>query len=108
MTERTRFANRRQGWAQTFKYGPVEYRVTSNRFIDGDIGELFLDAGKTGSDAHIIAKEAAVLFSLARQYGCPLRVIKAALLRLEDGGPAGPTGMALALAEQNEPLLEPA
>lgn len=99
MTDRSRFRNRRYGESFEFSHDGVGYHAFVNRLDNGQIGELFVDAGKVGTTAFTIAKEAAVLFSLARQFGAPLAVIRAALPRLEDGAPAGPTGMALAIAE---------
>jgi len=97
---RESFEPRRQGEAFEFTHGNVPYHVVANRLPDGKLGEVFIDAGKTGSDADIVADEAAVLVSLALQYGTPLSTIRAALPKLADGKPAGPMGQALKMAEQ--------
>jgi ribonucleoside-diphosphate reductase alpha chain len=45
--------------------------------------------------ADINARDAAVVFSIARQYGTPLEVIRAALMRDTDGKASGPLGTIL-------------
>lgn len=99
---RTRFRNRRPGRSFHFSFEGVPYHAVVNDLADG-IGELFLDGGKVGTTAFTLGKEAAVLFSLARQHGAPLDVIRDALPRLADGSPAGPTGLALQIAGEGEP-----
>lgn len=101
MTRET-FPNYREGESFTFDHDDLSYHAIVNRLPNGEIGEIFVDAGKIGSSAYTIAKEAAVLFSLARQHGCPLAVIRAALPLLADGNPAGPTGMALKIADGHD------
>lgn len=99
MNARKRFPHRRPGHAFDFDYGGLNFHCVVNCFGDGQPGEIFLDAGKVGTSAYVISDEAAVLFSLARQYGAPLQVIKDALPKLLNGHPAGPMGMALKLSE---------
>jgi hypothetical protein len=89
--------NRRNSEAVGFEHHGLAYRACVSRFEDGSIAEMFLDTGKTGTSANIIAKECAVMFSIARQYGAPEGVLFNALPKLHDGSPAGPMGTALAL-----------
>ncbi len=70
-----------------------------SRFNDGRLAELFLSAGKPGSAADIIASDAAVILSIALQYGAPLDVIRHALQKLPNGKAAGPIGHLLDLIE---------
>jgi len=51
---------------------------------------VFLDASKPGSAMQAMARDAAVLASLALQYGVPLETIRAALTRDDADGPSGP------------------
>jgi hypothetical protein len=54
--------------------------------------------------AGINASDAAVLFSIARQYVAPLDVLRKALMRESDGKAAGPLAAALdAIAEDRKP-----
>jgi hypothetical protein len=60
-------------------------------FDDGRVAELFIDAPKTASQMTAVMRDAAVLISLALQYGAPLDELKEAVTRLEDGTtPASP------------------
>jgi ribonucleoside-diphosphate reductase alpha chain len=69
--------------------------VTVSRFIDGRIGEIFLQNHKPGSQSDSNARDAAVAASLALQFGCPLEVLRRALLRDAPGRPSTPLGAAL-------------
>lgn len=55
--------------------------VTAGYYPDGEVGEAFIDAGKAGEQIAAIARDAAVTFSMALQYGAPLEVIANALTR---------------------------
>jgi hypothetical protein len=97
MNTRTVLAPRRESTGLSFEHDGVAYRATISRFEDGSIAELFLNAGKLGSAADKMAHDAAVIYSIARQYGVPERVLYDALTKLKDGSPAGPLGLVLAL-----------
>ena len=45
------------------------FTVTVGFFDDGAMGEVFVDSRKTGGDVEAIARDAAVLLSLALQHG---------------------------------------
>ena len=49
------------------------FTVTIGFYADGTVGEVFIDGGKTGQDMQSIARDAAVLLSLALQHGVPPR-----------------------------------
>jgi hypothetical protein len=87
--------SRRRSEAIDFEHEGLHYRACFSRYADGSIAEMFLDAGKTGTSANIMAKEAAVIFSIARQFDAPVEVLWSALPKLQDGSPAGPVGAAL-------------
>lgn len=59
---------------------------------DAPISEVFLNVGKTGEQAETLARDSAVLLSLALQHGVPLTTIGHALTRNADGSPSGPIG----------------
>ena len=49
-------------------------RSPSRRFLhDGALGEVFINSRKTGGDVEAIARDAAVLLSLALQHGVASR-----------------------------------
>jgi hypothetical protein len=51
------------------------------------VAEIFLTSRKIGSGTEAIARDAAILLSLAVQHGCPLDTIMHALTRNQDGSP---------------------
>lgn len=57
--------------------------------------EMFLQAGKAGSDIEAIARDAAVLASIALQHGAMIEDLRASITRLELDAPAGPVGVLL-------------
>jgi ribonucleoside-diphosphate reductase alpha chain len=59
------------------------------------IGELFLSNHRVNSMAGIVASDAAVVASIALQYGVPVDVIRNALMRDSRGRPSGPLGVVL-------------
>lgn len=87
--------SRRESETFDFEHSGVRYTATLSRFRDGDIAEMFLNAGKVGCAADAVAHDAAVLFSIACQFGVPVDVSSRSLAKLEDGNPAGPVGVAL-------------
>ena len=50
----------------------------------------FLQAGKAGSEVEALARDAAVLASMALQHGATVADLRAAMTRLDEGLPAGP------------------
>lgn len=95
MGERQRLPDRRASEAFSFEVNSLRYTATVSRFADGRPGELFLSNHKASSQADSNAKDAAIIASLALQYGVPLDVIRKALLRDPTGRPSTPVGMAL-------------
>ena len=77
-----------------FEHGNRLWRVAFGRFPDGRPAELFLDGGSVDPLSEL-AKESAIVASLALQSGCPFETLRHAL----DGRDAGPIGTALALIE---------
>jgi hypothetical protein len=73
--------SRRDSTNFTFECGTFTCVATVSFFTDGRVGEIFLGNGKAGSTADAIAKDSAVVASIALQYGAPLEVIRRALLR---------------------------
>jgi hypothetical protein len=61
-------------------------------YDDGCIGEIFVDASKSGQDLQAIARDAAVVISLALQHGAPLSTIRHAITRNGRNEPASILG----------------
>jgi ribonucleoside-diphosphate reductase alpha chain len=100
MSGRHRLANRRKHEVAEFECDGVRFIAGIGRSVDGQIAELFLNAGKPGCAAETAARDAAIILSIALQHGCPLDTIQHALTKLADGkSPAGPIGRALEIFE---------
>lgn len=97
MTERSRLPNRRASETFALECAGLSYVATISRLGDGCLGEIFLTNHKAGSAAGIMASDAAVVCSLALQYGVPVDVIRKALCRDSHGRASGPLGAALDL-----------
>ena len=61
------------------------FSVTLGRYPGGEVGEVFISGAKVGSEVEAVARDGAVLLSLALQYGVPLETIKHAITRESDG-----------------------
>jgi ribonucleoside-diphosphate reductase alpha chain len=106
MTARECLPNRRANSTFDFEVGGLRYTATVSRFPDGRrIAELFIQNTKPGSQSDSYARDAAVAASLALQHGCPLEVLKRAVLRDPQGRASTPLGAALDLlaAEESSP-----
>jgi hypothetical protein len=95
MTERRRLRNRRLSETFELESQGLRFTATVSRFRDGSLAEIFLQNHKAGSMAGINAQDAAVVCSIALQYGVPVEVIKRALMRDSQGRASGPLAVAL-------------
>jgi ribonucleoside-diphosphate reductase alpha chain len=75
----------------------MEYAVTVGYFPDGEVGEIFLNAGKVNSSVDIASRDAAIAASIALQCGASPQAMSAAMSREPDGSPSGPLGAVLQL-----------
>src|SRR5262245_3607073 len=64
------------------------FHVTHGYYADGTIGEIFISGAKAGSEVEAVARDGAVLLSIALQYGVPLEVIRHAITREANGKPS--------------------
>jgi hypothetical protein len=64
------------------------FAVTLGFYPDGRLGEVFIHGAKAGSETDGIARDGAVLLSIALQYGVPLETIKHAITRDPNGAPS--------------------
>jgi len=108
MTARERLPSRRQAETFDLEAGGLKYRATIGRFDDGRLAEIFLVNHKAGSTAGIMASDAAVLCSIALQYGAPAETLRRALMRDPHGHALGPLGRVLDLVEPQEDAVDPA
>jgi hypothetical protein len=66
--------------------------ITTGFYADGALGEVFIDAGKSGQDVQSIARDAGVMLSVAIQYGTSLETIRHAVTRDSAGEPTSILG----------------
>src|SRR3977135_710249 len=109
MTARAPLPNRRFG--QNFEITHAGQRtpfvITIGRYPDGSIGEVFIAGSKSGSAFDAVARDGAILLSLALQHGVALETIKHALTREGDGSPSTIVGAVVdKLAEMEAPTAE--
>ena len=55
--------------------------ITAGFYDDGALGEVFIDTGKSGADLAHVARDAAVVISLALQHGVSIETIRHAVTR---------------------------
>lgn len=92
--------NRRASTTFCFECSGLNYTATVSRFADGRPAELFLNNSKYASQSDMNARDAAILCSLALQFGVPINVLCGAIGRDAAGRPTSPIGCALdAMAE---------
>lgn len=92
MTERERLPNRRYSETFAIPMWGDKFHITVGYYSDGRVGEVFIAGSKRGTQTDSVCRDAAVLLSIALQYGVPLIVIKDALTRDADGKPSSITG----------------
>lgn len=100
---RTPLPNRRAHEAFHFYHWDQKFIAGVGRAVpSAPISEVWINTGKTGTQAETLARDSAVLLSLALQYGAPLSAIGRALTRNADGSASGPIGALVDLMERPE------
>jgi len=77
--------NRRPAVTFAFHHQQFKYHVTCGYAPNGHLAEIFINSSKQDSAMDASAKDAAILTSLALQYGAPIPTIQAAMLRDNNG-----------------------
>jgi len=95
VTARERLPNRRS--SETFAFDCDGHRcvATVSRFGDGRLAEIFISDSRAGSHLDHLARDAAILASIAFQYGAPVDVVRHAVQRDQIGRAVTPLGAAL-------------
>lgn len=93
--QRRRLPNRRASETFGFQCNGLRYTATASWFDEGNLGEVFLSNHRADSHADACARDAAILASIALQFGAPLEVLRKALLRDSQGRPSTPVGAVL-------------
>jgi ribonucleoside-diphosphate reductase alpha chain len=102
MTARMRLPDRRPCETFQLEVAGLRYTASIGRLPDGRIGELFLTNHKSNSMADTIARDSAIVFSIAVQHGADLETIRKALCRDAQGRASGPLGAALDIIAEQE------
>jgi hypothetical protein len=94
MTNRRTLPQRRRCETFEISFGGLSrsHTITLGYYDDGALGEVFINGGKSGEQVEAIARDGAVLLSLALQYGAELANIKSAITRDEQGAPTSVVG----------------
>jgi ribonucleoside-diphosphate reductase alpha chain len=92
---RERLPNRRSSETFAFTCDGRSCLATVSRFEDGRLAEIFISDARAGSHLDHLARDAAILASIAFQYGAPIDVIRHALQRDQIGRAETPLGAAL-------------
>ena len=90
MTTRATLPLRRRCETFELRHGGqnTPYQVTLGYYDSNEIGEVFISGSKAGSTTEAVARDGAVLLSIALQHGVPLETIKHALTREGNGTPS--------------------
>ncbi len=86
---RRRLPNRRPSETRTLEVAGQVFDVTVGFGDDGQPGEVFMAAGKEGSQLNAMLADAAVVVSVALQYGVPALALAKSVGRLP-GAPVTP------------------
>lgn len=92
MTERSRLPNRRHHETFSLRHWNMNYKIGFGRSNDGVIQEVFINCGRSGEQSETLARDSAILLSLALQFGIPVEAMKKSITRNTDGSPTGPIG----------------
>lgn len=94
--EATREALPQRRRAETFEldWGGLNlpHTITVGYYNDGRVGEVFIDAGKSGEVVEAIARDGAILLSLAIQHGADIEAIARAITRDSQSKPTSIIG----------------
>jgi hypothetical protein len=98
---RVSLPNRRAHEVLKFQHWGLSYIVGLGRAHENaPVTEIFLNSGKSGEQAQTLARDSAVLLSLALQHGTPIATMQKAITRNADGTPSGPIGQLLDIIAQ--------
>jgi hypothetical protein len=92
---RNRLPNKRKAISTTFERDGARFEMTAGYYPDDRPGEVFLNADRANSLLDFLMSDAAILASIALQYGASLDELRHALKRDARGNAASPIGEAL-------------
>ena len=94
MTARRELPQRRRCETFDIDFGGLKraHTVSVGYYPDGSPGEVFISGGKSGEQVEAIARDGAVLISMALQHGVALDTIKHAITRNAQDEPTSIVG----------------
>ena len=94
---RANLPNRRAVETITLTHEGFTFHLSTGYYEDGGVGEAFVHAEGRNVNSMLanLLKDAAIIVSLARQWGVPVDKMREGVLRDEDGSPATIIGCAL-------------
>ncbi len=100
MTRRS-LPHRRRAETFNIEHAGQTYFVSVGLYVDGAIGEVFVQAAKTSSQIEALARDAAIVLSVALQYGASVETLCHGVTRAADGSPASLIGAVLDALPRN-------
>lgn len=95
---RKRLPNRRVILTETFTFAGITHHGSIGFHPEtGEVLEVFMEAGKNGSDLQQASRASGITASLALQHGCPFNTLRHSLPKLHNGKPADSLGTFLSL-----------
>jgi hypothetical protein len=95
LTMRHRLPNRRRCESFEFRHNGFAFTLSAGFYRDGRLAEIFLASHKPSTAIEATARDAAIVVSIALQFGADIETIRQALTRDHDGRPATLLGAAL-------------
>lgn len=86
---------RRHSESLTIWSGARPFTVTVGYYDDNTPGEIFINYGRAGTDMEALMRDAAVVLSLALQFGVPTATIRGAVTREGNGDASSIVGAIL-------------
>ena len=104
MPDRTRLPNRRPSFTAKIEHAGHKFHISWSRDAAGAVREVFIAGGKDGQMLRHMTEDAAIVASLALQFGARLEDLLAAVGRDPSGDDrmASPLGAALLLIHNSE------
>jgi hypothetical protein len=93
--QRDRLPARRSAISTSFERDGARFEMTAGFYPDGRPGEIFLNADRANSLLDFLMSDAAILASIALQYGASLDELRHAMKRDTRGEASSPIGTAL-------------
>lgn len=98
---------RRYSETFTMQFGNLPFLVSVGYFQDARPAEVFVNLVKSGSHLEGVTHDAAVLLSIALQYGAPVSVLAGAITRTPQGAPQSVIGDILDRLAGIKPMATP-